>query len=230
MSLQIPKFDAEDYVVGTEAEFLEKLNKGGKARPIKEPGLYTLLVDDITVHKVEAAGDSNWMVVLFTLKNEKGEVINHFQCFPLKRVNNFQYGTKKTYFVYKQLGEFLKAFGIKLEFETAMSTLGGLYKDSLKALLNKKIEAYIGYNGAYTRYLGKNGEKNEYCIMHNDKQLVDEDNVTLIFPDYKAAENYAAGIKLPIEGFPNIQSFTPTINSVVVEDDLIDDDDDDLPL
>ena len=30
MSLQIPKFDAEDYVVGTEAEFLENLNKGGK--------------------------------------------------------------------------------------------------------------------------------------------------------------------------------------------------------
>jgi hypothetical protein len=228
MGIQIPKFDAEDYVVGTEEEFVTEMNKSSKSRPIKEPGLYTLTIDDIAIHAQTAKGDPNWMTVLFMLKNEKNETIRHYQNMPLKRVNNFQYGKKKTYFVYKQLCEFLKSLGIELAFETAMSTLGGLYADSLNALLNQKLEAYIGYNGAYTRYLGKNGENNEYCIMHNGEQLVDEDGGSLIFADYKAAENYAAGIKLPIEGFPNIQSFTPTTQSVIVEDTI--DDDDDLPL
>ncbi len=208
----IPSFDAQDHVEGTAEEFSKQLTKvAGKW--LKEPGVYDLRVADIICTGV-SRNDQHWANFQFVLKTTTGEQLNYFQMMPLKRINNFVYGPKKTYFVYKGLCDFLKGFGITLEFETAMATIGGLLAN-MDVLKEKTIKAQVGYEGSYVRYLGKNGDNNEYEIIHKDTSLTDEDGKPMVFSDWKAAENYAKGIKLTVQSFPDVLAIIPGDTSVL---------------
>lgn len=205
--LQIPSFDPTDHIVGTEAEFNKELNKG-QNNFIKEPGEYVLSVADIEVRGVSEK-DENWFSTKFTLENAEGAKFNYFQLFPRKRVNNFKYGPKKTTFVYKGLMDFMRGFGINLEFETAMGTLAKVYED-ITVLQDKKITVILGYTGPYVAYKGKSIEgNNQYVIINKGTPVLDEEGSELIFPDWRAAENYAAGVSLKLQKFMEMVNIRP---------------------
>lgn len=204
LNLNLPKIDTTDYLSGTAAEFEAKLNKSSTSFFIKDPGTYELRLDDIENRGI--ANDPNWIKLRFMFKTAKGGQYNEMLMLPIKRVNDFEYGAKKTLFPYRKVIEFLRAFGIVVEYNTAMSTIGTVL-NNLEGLINKKIKVEIGYKGAYVKFLGKEGDDKQYVIVQQDKVLQDEDNQDLIFPDFKAAENYAAGVKLNIQSFPEILEF-----------------------
>lgn len=228
LDLQIPKFDATDHISGKEEEFQKELNKAGGNKFIKDPGEYILTVQDIE-NKGIAKSDANWLNLRFKLETANGESFNLFQLFPLKRVDNFKYGPKKTLFVYRGLMDFLRAFGVTLEFDTAMATIGGLL-GNMEAFIGKKIRVEIGYTGPHTQYIGKDGDKNQYVIINKGERLKDEEGVEMIFPDWKAAENYAAGVSLKLQGFPEILKFYDGDSLTVSEVEETEEDYSDIPL
>jgi len=227
LELNIPKFDKTDYITGTEEQFQKELNKSAGNRFINEPGDYILAVDDIECSGV-SKGDENWATFKFVLKTAEGATYNHFQLMPLKRVDNFKYGQKKTLFVYNNLRKFLQGFGIELDFETAMSTIAALLED-MSVFMGKKLKATIGYKGSYVSYLGTEGENKRYAIIYKGERLKDDEGEEVIFPDWKAAENYAAGISLKLQKFPEMLNIEKG-NSITVAQAEQEEEYSDIPL
>ena len=219
--INLPKIDLTDKPEGSKEEFETELASSGFEQWIKSPGKYELILDSIEA-KGEAKKDPNWYGFSFKFVSSTGAKTNIYQMFPVRRVDNFRYGPKKTLMIYQKLLDFLHAFGIYPEFETAMHTIGSVMQN-FESLLGQKITVEIGYTGSYTQYVGKDGEQSLYAIIKQGQELKDEEGKELRFPGWQAAENYAKGIKLQIQGFPEVLKYYPADAAAVTVGEEADD-------
>lgn len=208
MTNVMPKFSTQDTIEGTKEEFEQQLEKGKGLTFLTEPGRYAFKITAPKFHKM-APGDPNWAIFDITLTTPDGKDKRVFPMAPLKRINNYKYGQKQTMMVYQKLSQFLASLGVHLQFETAQAQISAIFKD-ITCLEGKTLEADLGYHGPYAAYQSKG----VFHIISKGVALKDEAGETLLFPDKKAAENYADTISLKLEAFIDVLSYVSKTEEV----------------
>ncbi len=198
----IPSFKVGSKPAITAEAYQEVVNKqGGKF--IKDPGTYGLMIKSAKWETEQAPVDSTWANAKFEFENVDGQSIGTWVRVPTTADGNFMYGPKKSVYEFQGLQKFLRGFGVVLDFDNAMSQIAELFGD-IENFVGKSITARVGYKGTWLKYLGKSEDgNNRYQWTKPDGTPKDE----TIFPDYKAAEAYAAENKVKTSGFANILEY-----------------------
>lgn len=193
----------------TQAEFeIKRVQTSGKW--IETPGTYSLLVREIKLQG-QNQWDSQWVDLIFTLENTDGQTMTHYVSIPTTAERSFLFGKKKSLNEYNKLDAFLRGFGIKLEYSSAMTQIADLFGDYEINFVGKTVSARVGYVGNRAKYNGKVGENNTYILVDKNEKPIDEN----VFSDIESAKNYAKDNSIKLSGFMRVLEVVPASVSAI---------------
>lgn len=144
--------------------------------------------------------DDQWINLKFTMENSEGQLATNFVEVPTTAERSFLHGSKKSLGPYNKLEQFLKGFGVVLEYSNAIFTIEKLFSNPEETFVGKTFTARMGYTTNHTKFLGKDGEVSQYQICDkNGAPIVDK-----VFAGFEAADTYATANSLKLQGFPKI--------------------------
>lgn len=200
-----PQITQEEYNAKVEASNQNFLN---------EPGTYDLTITAAKWGKVNEKDDA-WVNLELQLQDVEGKGIKHWVMVPTECRNDFLFGPKKTAMIYENLQKFLRAFGVRLEFERTMEQVAQVFADIEKSFVMKTIKARVAREGDYLKYLGKddNGVKKYQIYTKANEAKFPE-----VFADSKAAQEFAKNNRTELVYCKIAEFFSPKEPLIVLED------------
>lgn len=189
-----------------KGEFVDKFFRKGRYDDV-----HISAITEFPVH--ENSKDKTWVSFMFTYSlGDKS--INQFIQVPTVK---FTYGEKGLTIPFEILVRFLGAVGVEVNKENAADIIPLIFAVNLKALEGKKLSIEVGYKAHYAA----KSEAGIHLFRPDGKPILSEDGTNPeIFPDFTAAESFAAGNNLRFQKFPEVvKIFPPTTPNKV--DDLL---------
>lgn len=213
-NLELPRFNFSSATIKTEDELAALEATQGKKgdKYLSKPGKYEVVIQTIEVTG-PATSDPTWHKVRFTYMDAGERTIRDTVMVP---TTDLVYGEKKTLFPFKKLQRFTGALG----YELTASNVGEIMKTvfgQLKKLEGRPVSIEVGYQSAYIKYMGKDGEASVYNIIDRDGNPVRDAELNAVkFPDVDSAKNYAASASIQL-GFANVLAYEKSAAGVAAQ-------------
>jgi hypothetical protein len=177
----------------------------------------------VSVIKVEERGtnqfDSQWLDFVFSVETAEGAGANMFISVPTTAERSFLFGSKKSLREYSTLEKFLAAFGVQLEYSSAISTIADLFEKPSDTFIGKTLSIRFGFRGNHIKYCGKANDLSTYMIVDKNDSPID----ATVFNSFDTAKEHAKQNNIKLQDFIKPVEFIAATTSAISTSKAVDD-------
>lgn len=208
--MDMPKFDFSGCEFQDDSELQTAMDAANKGSKFFQPGRYEVVIDEVKYEG--AAKDPNWGKLTVVYKGTGEKEQKDFLSIPFK---TFKYKGDRgeTLYPFKKIAQFSAALGVEVKQSNVAESMKSLFGRPEK-LKGRPLVIEIGYQRAYAKYAGKDGDAAVYnLITREGTALADATGKVLTFGDREAVEAHATQEKIPFDKFSNVLSYSKSANA-----------------
>lgn len=192
----------------------EDIEKEGNGLNFLTPGTHTLVIKELEYHKNKDSGkitctkDVTWFNVKASLETEDGKSKDIYLQIPTTKLMYNEANSKKPYFVFRKLSEFMAAVGVELTADNVSEVVPAFFSGDGVALATpeKLVGQTVTLDIGYSANSIQRTDEGTYNAYVKNKPLLGADGKVLEFADPDAAQIKAAelGIAKELQRFPDV--------------------------